>query len=166
MFGFFFGTLCLMGLAGMARRAMWGRYAYAHGGGCHGGFRGGWHGRRGRPERREGFSRAAGEIFKRRLRIDDEQEGIVDHALADLRKAVEELGRELDDSRAALAEAFRGEQVDDAALSAVFARHDDAVARARREVVSTAKQVHAVLDKDQRKQAADWIASGKKETWL
>jgi uncharacterized membrane protein len=162
MFGFFFGTVCLFGLMGVARRAFWaGRYGY--GGGCHGG--GGWHGRRGwhgrgrGPGTGEGFARAAGEIFKRRLRIDEEQEGMVDHALIDLRKAVKELSEELKGSRAALADAFRGETVDDAALAAVFARHDDALGRARRDVVSSLKQVHAVLDADQRKRAADWLAS-------
>lgn len=180
MFGFFIGSLCLFGLFGMARAAMWRHHhAYAWGGGpgfgpgygpgCGGhGFRGGWRGGWGGRGRRgpasmggEGFARAAGEVFKRRLRIDEEQDDIVDHALIDLRKAVKELVDEVKDTRAGIADAFRGETVDEAALAAAFARHDDAVARARREVVSSLKQVHAVLDADQRKQAADLLASGE-----
>lgn len=182
MFGLILGTLCLFGLAGMARRAAW-RHAYAYGGGfgpygggCHHGghhgrFGGGWGpygrrgGRRATPEGREAFVRAAGEVFKRRLRIDEEQEPVVDHALADLKQALESFTTDLKETRQGLADAFRGETVDDGALSALFARHDDAFARARREVVSTLKQVHAVLDADQRKQAADLLAAGK-EKWL
>ncbi|MDP2304663.1 MAG: periplasmic heavy metal sensor [Pseudomonadota bacterium] len=159
MLGFFFGTVCLLGLVGMAKRAIHG------GGGCHRhcGARGGWGGcgaRRGRPGRRgDGFARAAGEVFKRRLRIDEEQEPIVDHALIDLRKSLKELMEELEGSRAAISGAFVAEVIDDAALASAFARHDDAIARARREVVSAMKQVHAVLDADQRKHAAEWLGS-------
>jgi uncharacterized membrane protein len=167
MFGFIFGTVCLFGLMGIARRAMWHRYAGPHGHhhgyaghGCgprgYGGFR------RGRPDRMsEGFVRAAGEVVKRRLGIDEEQEPIVDHALVDLRKALKTLSDELKDTRGAVAGAFAAEAVDDAALATAFARQDDAVARARREVVSAMKQVHAVLDADQRKRASDWLAAGE-----
>ena len=105
---------------------------YGHGGGCgpYGGGRGGWHGRyrgggRGGRYAGEGFARAAGEVFKRRLRIDEDQEAIVDHALIDLRKSLETFAGELKESRATLAEAFRGESVDDASLASVFTRHDD-----------------------------------------
>jgi uncharacterized membrane protein len=165
MFGFFFGTLCLLGLVGVAKRGMWhGHYAHG-GGGCgnYGGHRGwGGHHRAGRPGRMgEGFARAAGEVFKRRLHIDEEQEPIVDHALVDLRKTLKELTDEVKDSRAAISAAFAGEAVDDAALATAFARQDDALARARREVVSAMKQVHAVLDADQRKAAAEWLASSE-----
>jgi len=172
VFGLFIGILCLFGLFAMFRAAMWrrhhGYYAWA-GPGCGGyGYRGdgrrGWggRGRRGPASMgSDGFARAAGEVFKRRLRIDDEQDDIVDHALIDLRKAVKELVDEVKDTRAGIADAFRGETVDEAALAAAFARHDDALSRARREVVSSLKQVHAVLDPEQRTQAADLIASGE-----
>jgi Spy/CpxP family protein refolding chaperone len=105
--------------------------------------------------------RAAGEVVKRRLRIDEEQEPIVDHALRDLRGAGKELVEELADTRASLADAFRGETVDDAALSATFSRHDDAVARVRREAVSALTQVHAVLAPEQRWRVVEWLASGE-----
>lgn len=166
MFGFLFGTICLFGLGAVMRQGAWhGRYA----GGC-GGGRWGHHGSRrgGRGAGRfaeEGFARAAGEVFKRRLRIDEDQEAIVDHALVDLRKAVKELGDELNATRATLADAFRGESVDEAALASTFAKHDDAVGRARREVVSAFKQVHAVLDPEQRARAADAIAN-QQSGWM
>lgn len=163
MSGLVFGGVALLGLLFVARRAFWCRHAYAHGAcgghryGAHGfGYRRGW--RRGPRMGSDGFARAAGEVLKRRLGVDEEQEPIVDHALVDVRKALEELATELRDSRAALGDALRGETIDDAALSAVFARQDDALARARRQVVSAVKQVHAVLDADQRKAAADAVS--------
>ena len=160
MFGFFFGTLCLFGLFKLARHsACHRRY------GCHGA--GGWGGHRGRRGRFQGdrlnaaYARAAGEVFKRRLDIDEEQELIVDHAITDAHKALDELAKELRDTRASLADAVRGETVDDAALAAAFSRHDDALGRTRRQVVSAARQIHAVLDADQRQQVADWLAKGE-----
>lgn len=181
MFGFFFGTLCLLGLGGVMRRMAWmhhGRFAY--GGGYGGGWgHGPWHGGRGwhgRPGGRghgpgaafthEGVGKAMAEVVKRRLRIDEDQEGIVDHAFADVRKSVSELRDELAATRAGIADAFRGETVDDAALAAAFARHDDALSRARRDLVSSFKQVHAVLDADQRAKAADWMGSAEKGGWI
>lgn len=161
MSGFIFGAACLslLVLFGV-RRAFHHRFHRHHGGGCH---RGGCHGRR--HGRRAGVGRAMGEILKRRLDVDDEQEPIVDHALADLRKAVDELAAELRETRGPVADAFRGEAVDDAALAAAFARHDDALQRARRQVVSALKQVHAVLEPEQRAKAADWLAD-KDARWL
>lgn len=151
MFGFVLGTVCLFGLAGMA--------AHHH---CHGPWRAepccGGRSRRRRGWEHEGIARAAGEIFKRRLRIDESQEDLVDHALRDAHASIREAVRALREEHGAVAEAFRGETVDDPALESIFARHDEAVRRARREVVSAMKQIHAVLDADQRKRAADWLA--------
>lgn len=160
MVGCVVGVLGALFLAGVARRVVFGRRWHRHG--CHGGYRHGWHGPRGVGEER--FARAAAEVVKRRLRIDEEQEPIVDHALRDARAALKELAAELSDTRAAVAGAFREEVVDDAALAAAFAKQDDAVARARREVVSAMKQIHAVLEPEQRARAAEWLASGK-PTW-
>jgi len=44
-------------------------------------------------------------------------------------------------------------------LAAIFARHDDALAKSRRDVVSALKQIHAVLRPEQRQQAAQWLSS-------
>lgn len=160
--------LCLFGLVTMGRAAFWRHRAFVHGGysgGCCGPragrrARGGWGhwGGRGAGLAGEQVARAAGEVLKRRLDVDEEQEPIVDHALDDLHASLKELKAELSSTHAPLADALRGEKLDDSALAAIFARHDDALARARREVVSAVKQVHAVLDADQRKKAADWLA--------
>lgn len=179
MIGFLFGTMCLFGFAGLMKASFihhhHGAYAHGHGGGCHGGRWGGHGGGRGRRggfafdeegPRGDGFARAFGEILKRRLRIDEDQEGLVDHALIDLRAAVKELATVLKDSRKSLADAFRGEKVDDAALAASFGQHDEAITRARRDVVSALKQVHAVLTPEQRAQAADWLAQGDAKGWV
>ncbi len=183
MFGFLFGTMCLFGFAGLMKASFrhhaHGAYAYGPGGGCHGGRHGRWGGPGGGRGRRgggfafdedgprgDGFAKAFGEILKRRLRIDEDQEGLVDHALIDLRAAVKELATVMKDSRKNLAEAFRGEKVDDASLAASFGQHDEAITRARRDVVSALKQVHAVLTPEQRAQAADWLAQGDAQGWV
>lgn len=163
MFGFVLGTVCLVGLCAMGTHHR--RHAWA-GGGC-GGHRGGW-GREGRfsERRRAGFAGAVVEIVKRRLRIDEEQEPFVDHAARDVRATVRTFHDELEAARSDLAGAFRGEQVDDAALEAAFGRIDEAWKVARRELVSAARQVHAVLEPDQRGTAADWVARGPRGEWV
>jgi uncharacterized membrane protein len=143
--------------------AFWGfrMHRYGHGG-CHGG---GWHGRRRGSFESEGFTRAASEVVKRRLGIDEEQEGIVDHALIDLRASVKEFVAELKATHEPLIKAFEGETVDDAAISTIFARHDDALSKARREIVSALKQIHAVLRPEQRERAVKW-ASKTDHRWV
>ena len=90
MFGFFFGTLCLFGLVGVAcsgNRHVTAGYGRRYGRSCgqrEGQEDGGRRRRRGRASKAH-FARAAGEMFKRRLDIDEDQEDIVDHALKDLR---------------------------------------------------------------------------------
>lgn len=145
----------------VVKKVLWWRFHGGHGG-C-GGRRGGHFGRRwGRSGvGSEGLARAAGEVLKRRLDVDEEQEPIIDHALGDLRAALKELKGELEATHAPLADALRGDKIDDGALAAIFTRHDDALSKARRQVVSAVKQVHAVLDEGQRKKAADLLASAK-----
>ncbi len=158
--------LCLFGLVSMARAAFWRHRAFAQGGysgrccGPRRGRRGGWGkwGGRGAGLAGEQVARAAGEVLKRRLEVDEEQEPIVDHALDDLHASLKELKAELSATHAPLADALRGEKLDDGALAAIFARQDDALARTRREALSAVKQIHAVLDAEQRKKAADWLA--------
>lgn len=154
MFGFFVGTVCLIGLVGMVRGPR-----------CHRGFDGPHshhrRHRRRRGGRRGSFERAAGEMFKRKLDIDEDQEDIVDLAFADLKTTASELSAAMKESRGDLADAFRGGSVDEGALDAAFARQDEAISRARRQAVSALKQIHAVLDDDQRDTATDWLGAGK-----
>ena len=160
MFGFVVGTLCLFGLFGLMK-------AGRCGGGRHYGFHGrhGSYGRHGGGSSRRGgfgragFGRAAAEVFKRRLNVDEDQEGIVDLAFADLQTALTDLGAALRDGRTELAEAFRGEDVDEAAIASAFDRQDADLKEARRQAISALKQIHAVLDPDQRAKAVDWVTS-------
>lgn len=174
MTGFLVAVICFFVFSAIARRIFWMRHAYAHGGayghrGCGGHSRRGRWGRGpwGRPDAAQseqvkaGFARAAAEVVKRRLRVDEDQEPVIDHALTDLRAAVEELSKEVRATREIAAKALEGETVDEGQLAVVFARHDDAMARARREVTSAAKQMHAVLTPEQRTVAAGWVASGE-----
>jgi hypothetical protein len=178
MLGLLFGTLCLFGLAGAVRRHHY--YSYGgYGGSCGGGHRG----YRGRHSHWRGdydsgptgdgrtswvgderFSRAAGEVLKRRLRVKEDQEVIIDHALTDLHASLKELRSSVKDSREDLANAFRGEKVDDAQLAVLFDRWSDALGQAKQDVTSALKQIHAVLDPDQRNRAADWL--GKNPEWV
>ena len=163
MFGFVFGTMCAVALvatAGFHGRA---RRRYGHGRGRCGSYgryddgdRG--PGRRRRQRRRGARAAVFAEMLKRRLDVDEDQALVVDHAVRDVKDAVKELGEAMADARQEVAETLRAEVVDDAALDAVFQRGDEAVARARRHVVSAVKQVHAVLDEEQRDQVADALA--------
>jgi uncharacterized membrane protein len=148
MCGFILGMLTILFFAKMTMRR---RYHGHHG----------WHGgprRRSRRRRgRRDVSRAMGELFKRRLDIDEDQEDIVDLALKDARKTLDELRAVLGDSRKEIADAFRGDEVDDATLTATLSHADEEVTRLRRELIFSLKQIHAVLDEDQRNDAADWL---------
>ncbi len=177
VFGFWLGTMSLLGLCAVAAGGR--RRAWAHGGGCHGGGHRGWHhhewrsrhghgeaGPEQRERRRAGMSAAVTEIVKRRLRVDEEQEPYVDHAAKDVRETWKTFHGELHAARAELAGAFRGETVDDAAVDAIFQRLDAAFKTARREAVSAAKQVHSVLEPEQRAAAADLLSRDLGEGWV
>jgi len=103
-------------------------------------------------------------VLKRRLRVGPDQEDIVDHALRDAQGALKDLHGVLRDSREGLAGAFAGEAVDEAAIAAAFSRQDEALKRARQDLASALKQVHAVLDEGQRTRLAELL--GKSEGWF
>lgn len=107
------------------------------------------------------MARAAGEVLKRRLRIDEDQEDVVDHALSDLQDELKGLKELLAGQREDVAEAFAADKVDDAALAAAFDLQDEALKKARRASISALKQIHAVLDDDQRAEAVAWLSTGK-----
>lgn len=99
-------------------------------------------------------------MFKRELDLDDDQADLVDHALRDLRRAGEDLEVALKDARGDLAKAFSGEAVDEGTVSAIFASQDEDLVRFRRSALSALKQIHAVLEPDQRERAVAWLARG------
>ncbi len=124
-----------------------------HGPGC--GHRGGHQG--GRPLDPEAVGKAAAEVFKRKVGVSPEQEDIVDHALADARAALKEAGKVMGTSRETWAEALKGEQIDEAALHASLDQQEEALRTLRRELLSAMKQIHAVLDPEQRARAAAFL---------
>ncbi len=160
MFGFVVGTLCLILLV----KVIFGgrhRRKYGSRGGCGKTHFGGSSHKGGRKKGRNGFIRAIKEVFKRRLDLDEDQADIVDHAFRDLKNAASELKSVVRDSRSDIVGAFEGDEVDDASLAAVFALHDDELNLARKNIVSALKQIHAVLEPEQRQAAAEWLGSAE-----
>lgn len=156
MFGFVFGTLCLLGLfalkAGAYRR--YGRYHR------YGGPRG--YARRGRGRGRRGFvGFASAEMVKRRLDLDEDQADLADHAVADVQRSVKSMGESLQDGRGELADLLREEFIDDGRIEVVFDRLDDDLKRTRREIVSAVKQIHATLDEEQRDRLARMLGGNR-----
>ena len=146
------GALCafsLLSLLSFVRCAFWRRRACARSGG--------W-GRRSRLGGAQ-VARAVAEMVKRRLGVRADQQALIDPAFIDMQASLQGLREAITATRAPVADLLRAETVDETALAAIFALHDEALARARRELVSAVKQVHAVLDVDQRKKAADLLAS-------
>jgi Spy/CpxP family protein refolding chaperone len=148
--GFVLGVLFVFGMMMLFRdarfRSGWGGWHHPH----HRHHRGAW---------RHGGWRMAGAVAKRRLNLDEDQEGIVDHAFMDLRTAVSSFADAMRETRADLAQAFRGDRIDDEALDAIVARQDEVIASTRRDVVSALRQIHAVLDPEQREAAATWLGA-------
>jgi uncharacterized membrane protein len=180
MLGLWIGTLSLIGLfllalGGRRRRH---HHRWAHGG-C-GGHRahGKGHGRRQWEERQEeeagyggpgplhvAFGPATAQHLGHSLGLADDQQHMVEAALADTRRALDGLWKTLADSRSEIASALRGESVDDERLAAVFEWHDEALAHARKEMTTAWKAALLGLSPEQRARVADLVA-GSSRGWL
>lgn len=166
MLGFVIGGLSLIGLVKVLRA---GRGYGACGGGSwrghgwHGGhgWRGGhgwqgghgWHG--GESEARGGGFWLRGLFSK--LDTTPGQEKVIKEAFGEVKAAVESAGGELDQSRRDIASAVRSGTVDETALGALFARHDEKLRDVQKAFVTALGKVNAALDEDQRKRLADMI---------
>ena len=106
----------------------------------------------------EARAKAAAEAFKRHIGASAEQGDIIDHALRDLADARAQVSAQRSAARQALAAALGGEQVDEPGLHAALEQQAEAAAISARAATSALKQVHAVLDADQRAAAAAWMA--------
>jgi len=104
--------------------------------------------------------RAAAEVFKRRVGVGPEQEDIVDHGLRDLLDALKAGAQARAQARAQAAAAFGGAQVDEAALTLALDQGDEGARAARRDVLSALRQIHAVLNDEQRARAATFLREG------
>jgi uncharacterized membrane protein len=147
MFGFVFGTLCLVGFVSVLRRRGWRRY-----GGCAGGHWGGGH-----------FRRRGGWAMYRAFEALDTspgQEKAIRGALFELRRELSELRPELDAARSHVAQTLAGERFDAPALEASFERQLASFARIGPLLSRTLGQVHEALDSDQRRRLARFIERG------
>lgn len=145
MFGFIFGTLCLVGLVRVVAR------------GRHGFHRGHWH----HHGHHRGFGprRALYGLFAR-LDAAPGQEKVIAAAVDEFVDRARASGRDVRDTRRVLADALRGEQLDEARIGEVFVRHDAALEQVRRAGVDAARKVHEALDERQRKILGDFVENG------
>jgi Spy/CpxP family protein refolding chaperone len=147
MFGFIFGTACLIGLIKVAR------------GGCgHHGY-GGWGGR--------GWRRGGGwgqgwmlRGISYRIGATPGQEKVIGEAFENLRTAFSKLHEEKDKARKDVAAAFKGEQFDHEPMKAAFTRHDGLLEEIQRTILVELSKVHEALNPEQRKQVSELIENG------
>jgi len=145
MFGFIIGTLCLIGLVRVVSRGRWGRRygGYHH----HGYYR--------------GFGpRGALNAVLARLDTAPGQEKVIAAAVDDFVGRARESGREVRETRKAVADALRAEHLEDGRLQEVFGRHDAALDQVRRAGVEATRKVHEALDERQRKILGDLVENG------
>ena len=146
MFGFLFGTACLLGLT-----ATFARHRH-HGHSCGGGHRG------------RGFRSGRGRFVLNRLldRLDTTpgQEKVIREAVDTLMDDVHEARSELHATRTDIAQAIRGETLDRGAIEGVFERHDHVIDRVRQSALDSFGKVHETLDERQRRILAELIEAG------
>jgi Spy/CpxP family protein refolding chaperone len=140
MFGFLLGTLCLIGLVRVVTHRHWGHGRFRR---HHGGY---------------GPRYALHRVLER-LDAAPGQEKVITAAVSDFMDRARESGREVRNTRRAVAEALRGDQVDEAKLGQVFAEHDAALERVRRASVTALQKVHEALDERQRRILGDLFES-------
>jgi hypothetical protein len=136
MFGFVFGTLCLLGLFVVLRRGRRHR---------------GWYG----PGRRYAALRAALD----RLDTTPGQEKIIRDALHQLGEHAREARREVLDTRADVARALESSELDAPLLHGVFQRHDASLEKLRSSALGALRTIHETLDERQRRTLAKWVGS-------
>jgi hypothetical protein len=152
MLGFIFGTVCLIGLFKVLRRARgYGGCGYHGYHGHHGGYDGRYGGR---------GSRWALRWLFERLETSPGQEQAIVEALDQLRNNRQMVREEMQHTREDLSRAVAGGLIDDHTLDETFARHDRMLAQLRVSFVEALKRVTETLDERQRKQAADMLQRG------
>ena len=146
MFGFVFGTLCLVGFVSVYRRRGWRRY------GWHGGWHGGGH-----------FRRRGGWAMYRAFEALDTspgQEKAIRGALSELRRELSELRPELHAVRSHVAQSVAAERFDGPELEASFERQLASFGRIGPALSHALGQIHEALDPDQRRRLARFIEAG------
>ena len=95
-----------------------------------------------------------------RLDTSPGQEKVFVKAADELTEAFEKLRDEARNTRAAIAQALRGEQFDAASLRELHEKHDALMAQLRETLRTAMSQVHESLDPRQRRELADLIEHG------
>lgn len=145
MFGFLFGTACLLGLtATFARRHHDGHH-------CRGDRSGGF---------RSGRRRFVLNRLLDRLDTTPGQEKVIRETFDTLLDTFHDARDEFRGTRGDVARAIRGDTLDRAAIDAVFDRHDQVIDRVRQNALDAFAKVHETLDERQRKILAEIIESG------
>jgi uncharacterized membrane protein len=137
MFGFIFGTACLIGLTVLLVR---------------GPRR--WYGRH-----RHGRGYVLGAVLDR-LETTPGQEKAIRSAVEEFSEAASGARREFRASREDLAKAIRSEALDSGSLENAFRRHDGSIGDIRNSFVNALSKIHETLDERQRKTLADMIEAG------
>lgn len=158
MFGFILGTVCLFALVATLRH----QYGYAWG--C--GYGGRNFGRFGGPPwaARHGHGHGRQRWFLRRLfeQLDTTpgQEKVIVKHVDSWMENVATGRRELTDVRRQVAQALRGEALDEASLQAALEKVDDLLAKSKLELTQALTEIHASLDAEQRRDLADLLSYG------
>jgi hypothetical protein len=182
MFGFLFGTLCLIGLIKVARHGRghgyggygrgfgygggWGRHhhhGWHHGwrgqdhfGGDDEGFGGGWRGR--------GRGFGGGRFFLRamfeRLDTTPGQEKVIQQAFEDLREKGRAAKNDMKTARAEIAKAMRSASFDEVSVGTATAQVEAVMDSMRKAGIDAFAKVHEALDERQRGMFADFIENG------
>lgn len=143
MFGFVIGTVCLVALVAVVARGRHHRHHH---------FRGGYY--------RGWGPRGALNAVLSRLDTAPGQEKLIMSAVDDLVDRARTSGRDLRSTRKDVAEALRGEQLDESRLEQVFGRHDAAISDLRAASLDAVRKIHGALDERQRKILGDLVESG------
>lgn len=177
MFGFIFGTACLIGLVKLARAGRCGGYGHAgYGGGfgggghCHGGgfgrHFGGHHGHHGHHGGGFGpFARFGGRWGARgplrfvfaRLQTTPGQEKLIGEEVENVLNVLRESRGELHNVRSAIANAMRSPVFNQEALSELTAKQDAQMEKVRDAIRTSLAKIHEALDDKQRQELAAMI---------
>jgi Spy/CpxP family protein refolding chaperone len=164
MLGFLLGTVCLIGLIKVARGHRYGYAGRGWGGRCGGGhgYDDGPRGWDGGGFRARGFGpRFLLRAIFERLDTTPGQEKVIVQAADELRAAFGGAREKLRETRSDFASVFRGDVVDEAALSDIFVKHDTVISETRRSAVEAVRKAHEALTEEQRSKVADFIERGR-----
>lgn len=154
MFGFVFGTACLIGLIWLLRRG-----PHGHGGRVCGrpdwGDRNGW---------RSGPRAWTRWLFER-LDTTPGQERAIRAAVEDFVDRADRARREIGASRADVAQALRADEFGAEALGEALGKHEGALSDLRRAAIDGLAKIHDALEPKQRARLAELIESGAAGRW-